>query len=105
MPVNAEPRPRGKVTAAVALAAGVASLGLFAVESVYWASPPDLTWTLALGLAPVAFVSGLVATGRALIGPHKGPWAAVGGLVGALLGGLVLTYVALAIYLLSGGYD
>jgi hypothetical protein len=106
MAEDVQPRARGRRSAVVALVAGASSIALFALYFFYWWSLPDLTWELALGLALLAVVAGFVATGRALTGPRKGPWAVVGGLVGALLGGLVLAYVALILYLLTtGGYD
>jgi hypothetical protein len=61
-------------------------------------------WELSLGLALLAVIAGLVATGRALTGPRR--WPVVGGVAGVLLGGLVLAWLALIIYALAtSGYD
>jgi hypothetical protein len=106
MAKDAQPRARGRRSAVVALVAGASSIVLFSLYFFYWWSLPDFTSELALGLALLAVNAGLVATGRALTGPRKGPLPLTGGLVGALLGGLVLAWVALILYaLMTSGYD
>ena len=82
----------------MAVFAGASSVVLFAVYFMWWWSLPELMWQLGLGLALIAVVVGLIATGRAATGPRRGPLAAVGGLVGASLGALVLAYFVWLIY-------
>jgi hypothetical protein len=99
-----EPRSRGRRSAVVAVVAGASSIAIWVLYFFYWWSLPDVLWELSLGLALLAVIAGLVATGRALTG-RRG-WPVVGGLVGALLGGLVLAWVALILYALAtSGYD
>ena len=99
---GAHVRPKGRHCAAVAVLAGAASVVLFGSYVLWWWSLPDLMWQLGLGFALLAVVVGLVSSGRAAFGPGRsGPLAAVGGLVGALLGALVLSYFVFLIYTLG----
>jgi hypothetical protein len=75
----------------VAVLTGASSVVLFAVYFMWWWSLPDWMWQLALGLALVAVVVGLLSSRR----------ARVGGLIGALLGGLVLAYFVLLFFTLG----
>src|SRR4051794_31059949 len=100
------PRARGRRSAVIAVVAGASSIAIWVAYFFYWWSLPDLLWQLSLGLALLAVCAGLVATGRALTGRPTRGWPVVGGLVGALLGGLVLAWVALILYsLATSGYD
>src|SRR3954469_2011167 len=100
-----EPRSRGRRSAVIAVVAGASGIAIWVLYFFYWWSLPDVLWELSLRVALLAGVAGLVATGRALTGRSRG-WPVVGGLVGALLGGLVLAWVVLILYALAtSGYD
>jgi hypothetical protein len=102
----AHPRARGRRSAVIALLAGASSIAIWVLYFFYWWELPDLLWELSLELALVAVIAGLVATGRALTGRRSRGWPVVGGLLGALLGGLVLAWVVLILYALAtSGYD
>jgi hypothetical protein len=65
---------------------------------------PYATVVLALGLALVALVAGLIATGRVLAGPREGALGAIGGLTGIVVGALILGYFVWILYHIGSNY-